>query len=146
MDCGKAYVCDVQGRFLGIAKSMPAVRADADADVPELQEQLGLRSAALADAKYRTWEWNWGASPAFGATKKRRFPYGTVEIALEAEHGRIARIAFTGDFFSTDDVAALAEGLTGARLTPDDLAPLLSDVGRFIEGASAEEIAALICE
>ena len=51
MDCGKAYVCDLQGRFLGVAKSLPAVRADADADVEALQEQLGLRSAALADAK-----------------------------------------------------------------------------------------------
>lgn len=51
MDCGKAYVCDVQGRFLGVAKVQMAVRADADADVPELQEQLGMRSAALADAK-----------------------------------------------------------------------------------------------
>ena len=51
MDCGKAYVCDVQGRFLGVARSLPAVRADADADVAELQEQLGLRSAALADAR-----------------------------------------------------------------------------------------------
>ena len=51
MDCGKAYVCDLQGRFLGVAKSIPSVRADADADVAALQEQLGLRSAALADAK-----------------------------------------------------------------------------------------------
>ena len=51
MDCGRAYVCDVQGRYLGVAKTMQAVRADADASVPELQEQLGMRSAALADAK-----------------------------------------------------------------------------------------------
>ena len=53
MDCGKAYVCDLQGRFLGVAKSLPAVRADADASVEALQEQLGLRSAALADAKQK---------------------------------------------------------------------------------------------
>ena len=53
MDCGKAYVCDVQGRFLGIAKVQMAVRADADASVEALQEQLGMRSAALADAKQK---------------------------------------------------------------------------------------------
>ena len=53
MDCGKAYVCDLQGRFLGVAKSLPAVRADADASVEALQDQLGLRSAALADAKQK---------------------------------------------------------------------------------------------
>ena len=53
MDCGKAYVCDVQGRFLGVAKVQMAVRADADASVEQLQEQLGMRSAALSDAKQK---------------------------------------------------------------------------------------------
>ena len=51
MDCGKAYVADLQGRFIGVAKVQMAVRADADASVEALQEQLGMRSAALADAK-----------------------------------------------------------------------------------------------
>ena len=53
MDCGKAYVCDMQGRFLGVAKVLPTARADADATVAELQEQLGVRSAALADERAR---------------------------------------------------------------------------------------------
>ena len=102
--------------------------------------------AALADAKYRAWEWNWGASPAFDATKKRRFPYGTVEIGLRASRGRIDEIAFNGDFFSTDDVAALAERLIGARLEHNKLSPLLADVSLFIDGAAPDEICSLICE
>ena len=53
MDVGKAYVQDAQGRFLGVAKVLQAVRADADATVPELQEQLGLRSSALAEERRR---------------------------------------------------------------------------------------------
>jgi hypothetical protein len=53
MDCGKAYVADLQGRFLGVASVMMAARADADASVSELQEQLGFRSAALADERKR---------------------------------------------------------------------------------------------
>jgi hypothetical protein len=53
MDCGKAYVADLQGRFLGVASVMAAARADADASVQELQEQLGIRSAALADERKR---------------------------------------------------------------------------------------------
>lgn len=53
MDCGKAYVADLQGRFLGVAKVMLGVRADADETVAELQEQLGIRSAALADERKR---------------------------------------------------------------------------------------------
>ncbi len=53
MDCGRAYVSDAQGRFMGVAKVMQAVRADADASVEELQEQLGMRSAALAEERKR---------------------------------------------------------------------------------------------
>lgn len=53
MDAGRAYVADMQGRFLGVADVMQAARADAGADVPELQRQLGLRSAALADERAR---------------------------------------------------------------------------------------------
>ena len=53
MDCGKAYVADEQGRFLGVASTVQAVRADASADVPELQRQLGMRSAALAEGRRR---------------------------------------------------------------------------------------------
>ena len=53
MDAGKAIVCDAKGRFLGVAGTVQAVRADADASVPELQRQLGMRSAALADEKER---------------------------------------------------------------------------------------------
>jgi hypothetical protein len=53
MDCGKAYLADVQGRFLGVAKVLLGVRADADASVEELQEQLGIRSAALAEERKR---------------------------------------------------------------------------------------------
>lgn len=53
MDCGKAYVADAQGRFLGVASTVQAIRADASADLPELQRQLGMRSAALADEKKR---------------------------------------------------------------------------------------------
>lgn len=53
MDAGKAYICDMQERFLGVASTVQAVRADATADVAELRRQLGLRSAALADERRR---------------------------------------------------------------------------------------------
>ena len=53
MDCAKAYVADLQGRYLGVAETVEAARADAAADVPELQRQLGLRSAALAAERAR---------------------------------------------------------------------------------------------
>ena len=51
LDGGKAYVCDMQGTFLGVAKVMQAVRADATPE--ELAAQLGLRQKVLAEESRR---------------------------------------------------------------------------------------------
>lgn len=134
---------DAEG-FAAMIADFASREFDTPVTAPADAEREGI--ASLADARYRKWEWNWGESPAFETVKKRRFPYGTVEIGLRAEKGRVAAISVTGDFFSTDDVASLCERLRGARLEREALAPLLSDAGRFIEGASPGEIAALICE
>ena len=51
LDGGKAYVCDMQGTFLGVAKVMQAVRADATPE--DLAAQLGLRQKVLAEESRR---------------------------------------------------------------------------------------------
>ena len=51
LDGGKAYVCDMQGHFLGVAKVLQAVRADASPE--DLAAQLGLRQKVLADEARR---------------------------------------------------------------------------------------------
>ncbi len=51
LDGDKAYVCDLQGRFLGVAKVMQAVRADASPE--ELAAQLGIRRKVLAEESRR---------------------------------------------------------------------------------------------
>lgn len=51
LDGDRAYVCDMQGAFLGVARVLRAVRADATAD--DLAEQLGLRQAVLAEEARR---------------------------------------------------------------------------------------------
>lgn len=45
LDAAKAYVCDLQGKFLGVAKVLQLVRADASPE--ELAAQLGLRQRVL---------------------------------------------------------------------------------------------------
>ena len=51
LDGDKAYVCNLQGAFMGVAKVMQAVRADASPE--ELAEQLGLRQRVLAEESRR---------------------------------------------------------------------------------------------
>ena len=51
LDGATAYVCDVQGRYLGVAKVMQAVRADATPE--ELAAQLGMRQKVLREEARR---------------------------------------------------------------------------------------------
>lgn len=77
---------------------------------------------AIADRKYRTWEWNYGRSPAF-----------TLEacgLALSARHGMIEGITTDGEA----DISALV----GCRLTPSDVRQKLAD------RAYADEVVKLI--
>ena len=51
LDGAQAYVCDMQGKFLGLAKVLQAVRADTSPE--ELAAQLGLRQKVLAEESRR---------------------------------------------------------------------------------------------
>ena len=155
-------VASVAGRVTNIRPLSPAL-ADVDAqhfadliaafaarefkeDVGDLTEAEREGTAALVEAKYRTWEWNRGASPEFSVTKSRRFPYGTVTVDLTADRGEISAISISGDFFSTEDVNVLCGRLIGAPLKRDSLIPLVADADRFIAGASPDELCSLITD
>lgn len=103
--------------------------------------------AKLAREKYSTWEWNFGKSPEYGETKRKRFPFGVVEVSYTSRDGRINECSIGGDFFGTEDVSAVAAALIGVRLDRDDVASALerASVEAAISGADPETIASLIC-
>ena len=100
--------------------------------------------SAIRDAKYATWEWNWGKSKSFSIENKKRYPFGSVEIRCDADGGVIGEIEICGDFFGSEDTAALCDALRGVRMENGALTAALSDVGNFIAGATPEMIAGLI--
>ena len=51
LDAGKAYVCDMQGTYIGVARVLRAVRADSTPE--ELAAQLGMRRKVLAEEARR---------------------------------------------------------------------------------------------
>lgn len=103
------------------------------------EQRAGIET--LAREKYRTWEWNFGASGTFGQNVKRRFPYGCVELSFEAEHGVLTGVRMTGDFFGIRPVRELESALLGCRLIRSELAGRLEEVGQYVHGASPDEIA-----
>ena len=71
---------------------------------------------ALRNEKYATWEWNFGRSPKFDLSNKRRFSGGGIEVGLHVEQGLITNIAFYGDFLAVSPLEPLTEALRGCPL------------------------------
>ncbi len=87
-----------------------------------LTEADRAAAQALRKEVYDTWEWNYGASPAYDIQKAARFPgCGRVEAHMNVREGRIADIAFFGDYFGAEDDAALISKLVGLPVREDVL-------------------------
>lgn len=102
----------------------------------------------LADERYRTWEWNYGESPAFSAVKERRVEgCGRVEIHLNAKNGVISDLAFYGDYFGNGESAELAALFKGVRLEPEQVSAALKgvEVGQYFAGLDRETFVHLLC-
>ncbi len=93
---------------------------------------------ALAQQKYATWQWNWGRSPQGEFCKKKRYPFGEVEIWLATSGGRLQSISFSGDFFGNADPNVLNEKLQGTSLQKQSLQAALTgeEVTTYIHGMS----------
>jgi lipoate-protein ligase A len=78
-----------------------------------LDEKALAEIQNLKETKYDTWEWNFGKSPKFDLTNKRRFDGGTLEVGFRVEKGVITEAAFFGDFLSVTSLEPLTEGLKG---------------------------------
>ena len=104
---------------------------------------------ALANSRYRSWEWNVGASPACSLVRRQRFEgCGTVEARMDVEHGRISALVFRGDFFSAREPEELVSLLIGLPPEPQPLREALAgaDVSQFFSGLQFEQLIELLCE
>lgn len=91
----------------------------------ELTEQEAAEVKKLHDEKYSTWEWNFGRSPKYDMTNKKRFSGGTLEVGAHVEGGKITEIAFYGDFMAMDSLHPLTEALKGCQFKREDMAEVL---------------------
>jgi len=97
----------------------------------------------LAETKYRTWEWNYGASPPYDAVRKKaRREGGTLEIYIKVEKGQIASVGFRGDFMARVPLRPLEAALAGRPFRRGEVAGLLGEfpIADMFGGITAEEI------
>lgn len=92
----------------------------------EPAEIQGIRE--LVASRYGTWEWNFGASPAYSFRRATRTPGGVVEAHLDVRDGRIGAARIFGDFFGVLPVTELEALLRGCRHDRADLAGALEGV------------------
>lgn len=153
----------VRGRVRNLKEALPypdiaSFQAALEDAVPagDFRPSAGDLAAVeeLAAAKYRAWDWNWGASPPSSLVKKRRFAWGGLELRLDLEKGVIIRAALYGDFFSDatglpgDPLAELIAALRGRRHQSPELRAALAalPLDRVFLGAEPEELIAFLTE
>ncbi len=101
---------------------------------------------ALAEAKYKNWEWNYGNCPQYSYHRDAHFAGGTLDIHLEIEKSRIAACRIYGDYFGKADIADIEQALIGTRMEAEDVDQVLSgfDLVPYFGKISREEIVGLI--
>lgn len=97
--------------------------------VYELSEQDWANVQKLADERYRSWEWNYGLSPAFNVQQKKRInAAGTFDVRLQVEEGIIVAAVIYGDFFGRGDSNEVASKLIGIRYEAAALSKVLDGI------------------
>ena len=69
----------------------------------------------MVQKKYSTWEWNFGSSPTYNFSNRKKFGGGSIEAYLTVNNGIIANIKFYGDFFSKYDISGIEKAIKGIR-------------------------------
>ena len=107
-------------------------------------DQAAIRK--LADEKYSTWEWNYGASPAFAVSASRKYDFGLVDVRLNVVRGHIKDIRIFGDYFGIRSISELEALLTGIEYRRETIADALSGVALedHINGMTVEKLTQLI--
>ena len=101
---------------------------------------------ALAKEKYETWEWNFGYSPKYDFTRKKRFPFGSVEVNLHIEEGTIQNAKVYGDFFSKKNVDEFCSILCGVKHKKEELAKKIENINTddYISGMTSDDFLELL--
>ena len=92
--------------FAHMLRTLPGTRRDLSCE-----EEKAI--SELARARYESWEWNFGVSPAYGFVRHTRIPAGAFDVRLDIQQGIIRVACIRGDFFALRPVEELEALLCG---------------------------------
>ncbi|WP_321329567.1 lipoate--protein ligase [uncultured Ilyobacter sp.] len=93
-----------------------------------LSDRENLAVENLAKEKYRDWDWNFGKSPEFMISKRRRYDGGELDIRINVSEGIIDSIKIYGDFLGYRGTEEIEKVLTGKRFNEKELACCIKDL------------------
>ena len=139
-----ANLKDYLPQFSGIDEfrdALQALLAGEDEEIVLTPAQQALIEADAA-AKFRTWDWNYGRSPAAAFQVRRKFPCGTVEASFSLRSGRIDHLHFTGDFLGNLPPNRIEQALEGIPFTREALLTALQNepVAECFDHLTAEDL------
>ena len=115
--------------------------------VEHILSDAELEKITAMREQYASWEWNFGRSPAFTASKVKRFDgCGRIEACLSSEHGRVTSLEFYGDFFSFLSPELLAERFIGVCLSENEFRAVLRGISPadYFSGIDKEEFSSFM--
>jgi lipoate-protein ligase A len=108
--------------FAHMLRTLPGTRRDLSGEEEEA-------IAELARTRYESWEWNFGASPAYGFARRARIPAGAFDVRLDVKQGIVRAACIRGDFFTLRPVEELEALLCGCPHERGELAAVLESAG-----------------
>ena len=95
---------------------------------------------------YALWEWNYGSSPAYNFTNKKRFTMGSVEVFLNVEGGVIRGARLNGDFFGENNVLDIENALLSVPHEINAVRRALSglEIPGYMAGIGIEELIGIL--
>ncbi len=112
-----------------------------DCDNYELTKSDLSAIQTLVNEKYSKYEWNIGRSPIGQNEFTAKFEFGIFTLRFNTQNGLITDAQIFGDFFEKKSVKELASQLNGIKFNKVELNKVLEQVGEYISGADAKEIA-----
>jgi len=101
----------------------------------------------LSEAKYKTWEWNFGRSPEYNLQKVNRFDFGQVDARIFVKDGKIKNIKFFGDFLGYGDSEDIEKKLEGIVYKEEEVSAALkeTDLRYYFGNIELKDFVKFIC-
>lgn len=118
------------------------VRTFKDCRMYEFSEEDLKKIGEIRDAKYATYEWNFGYSPEYSFQKTIKAPGGMLDMNLDVKNGIIERVKIFGDFFHVQDIEEIERAIEQTPHEEKKLREKLAkyDLAEYFSGINEDDL------